>query len=45
MDGIHDLGGKQGFGNVKQQRDFVPFETTWEARMWALSFFVEIFHL
>ena len=40
MDGIHDLGGKQGFGTVKQQRDFVPFETSWEARMWALSFFV-----
>ncbi len=40
MDGIHDLGGKQGFGPVRQQRDFIPFETPWEARMWALSFYV-----
>ena len=25
MDGIHDLGGKQGFGKVQVGRDYVPF--------------------
>jgi hypothetical protein len=32
MDGIHDLGGKQGFGPVRYTNDARPFHTPWEVR-------------
>lgn len=37
MDGIHDLGGKQGYGPVDVDEEDVPFHAPWEARMWAIS--------
>ena len=37
MDGIHDLGGKQGFGPINVTHDGPPFSTEWEARMYAIS--------
>ena len=36
MDGIHDVGGKQGFGRVKHTTDGLPFEYDWEARMFGI---------
>jgi nitrile hydratase beta subunit len=33
MDGIHDVGGEQGFGPVKTTVHDPPFEHDWEARM------------
>ena len=33
MDGIHDVGGEQGFGRVKPTADELPFEHDWEGRM------------
>ena len=32
MDGIHDLGGKQGFGPVRYTLNARPFHATWEVR-------------
>ena len=32
MDGMHDLGGKQGFGKVRYTRDAKPFHEAWEVR-------------
>jgi nitrile hydratase len=32
MDGIHDLGGRQGFGAVRFSIDARPFHTRWEVR-------------
>ena len=37
MDGIHDLGGKQGFGPVEVDDDETPFHAEWEAREWGIS--------
>jgi nitrile hydratase beta subunit len=36
MDGVHDLGGKQGFGPVKPSRDEPVFKEAWEPRANAL---------
>ena len=36
MDGIHDLGGREGFGPIPIGDD-TPFAHEWERRMWALS--------
>ncbi len=36
MDGIHDLGGKEGFGPIPIGDD-APFAHDWEERMWAMS--------
>lgn len=36
MDGIHDLGGKQGFGPVRHVPDAPAFHATWEKRINAL---------
>ncbi|MGH7187040.1 MAG: nitrile hydratase subunit beta [Pseudomonadota bacterium] len=33
MDGIHDLGGKQGFGRIDVQEKEEPFHAPWEARL------------
>lgn len=37
MDGIHDLGGKQGFGTSLAERDEAVFHATWEKRVFALA--------
>ena len=39
MDGVHDLGGKEGFGPIRWQDDEGdgPFHEDWEARAWAVS--------
>jgi nitrile hydratase len=37
MDGVHDLGGVQGFGPLEIDRDEPPFHHDWEARMWGLN--------
>ena len=39
MDGVHDLGGREGFGPVRWQADEsgAPFHEEWEARAWGLS--------
>jgi len=38
MDGIHDLGGKQGFGRIEVTGDEEPaFHEPWEGRMWGIS--------
>ena|SRR5690349_6347072 len=39
MDGIHDLGGKQGFGPVRYTNDARPFHTPWEVRANSLYVF------
>lgn len=36
MDGMHDLGGKQGFGPVRYQPDAPAFHAPWEQRVNAL---------
>lgn len=36
MDGVHDLGGKQGFGPVRHEPDAAVFHADWEKRMNAL---------
>ncbi len=37
MDGIHDLGGMQGFGAVECEADEPVFHAAWEARMFAIA--------
>lgn len=37
MDGIHDLGGKQGFGRIDVDEKEEPFHAPWEARMLGIS--------
>jgi nitrile hydratase len=37
MNGIHDLGGMQGFGPVVDEADEPPFHAPWEARVLALQ--------
>jgi nitrile hydratase len=39
MDGIHDLGGRQGFGPVRYTHNARPFHATWEVRANALYAF------
>ncbi|MFU8817565.1 MAG: nitrile hydratase subunit beta, partial [Pseudomonadales bacterium] len=36
MDGIHDLGGKHGFGSVVRERAEPAFHERWEARVFAV---------
>jgi nitrile hydratase len=36
MDGIHDLGGRQGFGGSLETRDEGIFHAEWEARVFAM---------
>ena len=40
MDGVHDLGGKDGFGPVRWQadEDGAPFHADWEARAWGIFY-------
>lgn len=37
MDGIHDLGGKEGYGPIDVDEPEVAFHEAWEGRMWAIS--------
>ena len=37
MDGIHDLGGKPGYGSIKIDEPEGPFHHAWEAREWGIS--------
>src|SRR5512143_1217987 len=37
MDGIHDLGGKQGFGSVIREADEPVFHERWEARVCGMA--------
>ncbi|XOV90239.1 MAG: nitrile hydratase subunit beta [Pseudomonadota bacterium] len=37
MDGIHDLGGKHGFGKVEREIDEPAFHARWEASVFAIS--------
>jgi len=37
VDGVHDLGGKQGFGPVDVDEEEIPFHADWEGRMWAIA--------
>ncbi len=39
MDGMHDLGGKQGFGPVRFTPDAKPFHASWEVRANSLYVF------
>jgi len=36
MDGIHDLGGKQGFGPISREANEPVFQHRWEARVFAM---------
>jgi nitrile hydratase subunit beta len=37
MDGVHDLGGMDGFGSVEAEQDEPVFHQPWEGRVFALS--------
>lgn len=37
MDGIHDLGGMQGFGRIADEPESMGFHADWHGRMFALS--------
>jgi nitrile hydratase beta subunit len=37
MDGIHDLGGMDGFGKVEVEQNEPPFHETWEGRVMAMQ--------
>ena len=37
MDGIHDLGGREGFGPIEVTKDFEGFHDDWEARMFCIA--------
>jgi nitrile hydratase len=37
MDGIHDLGGRQGFGRIAVDEPEEPFHHPWEGRMWGIA--------
>jgi nitrile hydratase beta subunit len=37
MDGIHDLGGKQGYGPIEVDDDESPFHYEWEGREWGIA--------
>lgn len=37
MDGVHDLGGKQGFGPVAVTDGDAQFQHDWERRMWGMA--------
>ncbi len=37
MDGIHDMGGMDGFGPIPIKNEEPVFHATWEARVWAMN--------
>ena len=40
MDGVHDLGGREGFGPIDVDEREVPFHHSWEGRMWSMAMLV-----
>lgn len=42
MDGVHDLGGRQGFGPVVAEPDGPPFHERWEGRVHGLDLTVDL---
>jgi nitrile hydratase len=42
MDTVHDIGGRQGFGPVRWQKDHdeKPFHEEWQARTWAMCMYM-----
>ena len=48
MDGIHDLGGRQGFGRVRHAPGATPFHEAWEVRvnsLYALAVRLGVFNM
>ncbi len=43
MDGIHDMGGMHGFGDIPREADEPVFHAAWEGRIFAIAFVVESF--
>ena len=43
MDGIHDMGGMHGFGDIRHEADEPIFHAAWEGRIFAIAFVVESF--
>ena len=37
MDGIHDLGGREGFGQIEHETDRETFHARWESRVFAMA--------
>ena len=37
MDGIHDMGGMDGFGPIPIERDEPVFHAPWEGRVYAMN--------
>ena len=37
MDGVHDMGGMDGFGKVEPEPNEPPFHARWEGRVLALQ--------
>ena len=37
MDGVHDLGGKEGYGPIEVDADGSPFHEDWEGREWGIA--------
>ncbi len=37
MDGVHDLGGRQGFGPIDTNETEESFHTPWDGRMWGMA--------
>jgi nitrile hydratase subunit beta len=42
MDGVHDLGGRQGFGPVVREADEPPFHAAWEGRVHGMDMTVRL---
>jgi nitrile hydratase len=36
MDGVHDLGGREGFGPIRDREDAIPFHSEWETRAFGM---------
>ena len=37
MDGVHDLGGEEGYGPVQVDYVSEPFDKEWEGREWGIA--------
>jgi nitrile hydratase beta subunit len=37
MDGVHDLGGREGFGPIRDKEDAQPFHAEWETRAFGIA--------
>ena len=37
MDGIHDMGGRQGFGQLEKPTDAPPFAEPWEGKAFVIG--------